>query len=78
MYENWGVSADPTGRYAINNEVRKVLNDEWVRTEAGWAYASDPGDTVLEAEDFDMWREAFENKHEDRAAVNEGLGRFGI
>jgi hypothetical protein len=79
MAENWGMSVDPEGRYGVSDEIRKVLFKEWIQNEEGsWAYSSDPNDTVYVSTDFAMWREAYEHKHENRSAGNEGIGRFGI
>jgi hypothetical protein len=79
MAENWGILVDPEGRYGVNDEIRDVLWKEWIQNKDGsWAYRSDPDDTVYVSSDFAMWREAFEHKHENRSAGNEGIGRFGL
>lgn len=74
----WNAEADPLGRYGIHDTIRKTLSNEWVRRENGWAFSFDPVDLVYDVEEFEMWRNAFETKHEEKADDLHGVGRFGI
>lgn len=76
MAENWGVAADPSGKYGITDAVRMPLNEQWTKTEDGWALGED--DIVYEDSEFDAWRAAFEDKQQAQSDNVEGVGRFGI
>jgi hypothetical protein len=78
MHNHWGVRADPSGKYGIVDDIRKPLAEEWTKTIHGWALTADKSDTIYDSEEFDAWREAFEDKHHAQTDAMDGIGRFGI
>jgi hypothetical protein len=76
MFENWGLDADPSGKYAIVDSIRKPLGKHWKKTEEGWVL--DGYDVVYEDSEFDAWRLAFEDKQQSQSDNIDGVGRFGI
>jgi hypothetical protein len=78
MITSWGADADPHGRYCINHELRDTLEEQWVKSDYGWAMADDPDDLVFDFELIDEWRQTFEGRMEERAKIYEGIGRFGL
>jgi hypothetical protein len=75
---SWGTDADPDGRYCMNDELRDTLEDQWVKSEYGWAMTEDPDDLVFDFEVLDEWRQTFQGRVEQRANYSEGIGRFGL
>jgi hypothetical protein len=75
---SWGADADPDGRYCINHQLRDTLEEQWVRSDYGWAMSDDPDDLVFDFEVIDEWRQTFEGSMEERAKIYEGIGRFGL
>lgn len=78
MNDNWGPKADPRGRFGITDAVRGPLSAAWRRTRDGWVLVDDPNELVFDFDEFDIWREAFEQKQQEKQDDDEGIGRFGI
>jgi len=78
MHNHWGLRADPNGKCGVEDKVRKLLMEKWCRNSSGWVMKEDPGDVVFDLEEFDSWREVFEEKQEEDFNDFEGIGRFGI
>lgn len=74
----WGSDSDPEGRYCINLDFRDSLEQEWVKTNRGWALSSDPDDIVYAFDVMEEWREFFQGQVEEKANISEGIGRFGL
>jgi hypothetical protein len=74
MQLNWGQSVDPTGKFGIVDEVRK-LSDYWDRTVEGWLLKEE-NEMVFLFDELREWRKAFEHKHEVLLEGKDGVGRF--
>jgi hypothetical protein len=74
----WGTDADPDERYCVNWELRDTLEEQWVKSDYGWAMAEDPRDVVFDFGVLDEWRRTFEGRMEEKANISEGIGRFGL
>lgn len=75
---DWGVKADPDGKFGISDGIRSTIAREWQRTSRGWALAEDPRDVIYSFEEFDEWRDAFENRENEMVNAVEGVGQFGF
>ncbi|CAB9521087.1 expressed unknown protein [Seminavis robusta] len=78
MHGTWSPAADEFGKYSVSNKMRKKLYDKWVVSEYGWALKTDPSDIVYEFEEWEEWRQTFEDKQEARSDNVHGIGRFGL
>jgi hypothetical protein len=74
----WGTDADPDGRHCMHFELRDALEDQWIKSEFGWALVEDPDDIIFDLEVLQEWRQAFEGKVEEKANLLIGIGRFGL
>jgi hypothetical protein len=74
----WSLEADPDGKFGINEEFRDTLEEQWIKYDYGWALADDPKEIVFEYSVLDEWREAFEDRLEEKKNISEGIGRFGL
>lgn len=74
MQLNWGISADPVGKYGIIEEVRK-LSDHWDRTAEGWLLKEEK-EIVFLFDELREWRKAFEHKHQVLSEGKDGIGKF--
>jgi hypothetical protein len=77
MAQRFGMRADPKGQHGICENVRKKLGRTWVRTERGWAFASDVDDVIFDFDEFDEWHQAYQEKQKNRSDGVDGIGRFG-
>ena len=75
---SWGTASDPDGRYCVNDELRDTLEEQWIKSDYGWAMSDDPKDLVFDFEVLDEWRQTFEGRVEEQANYSEGIGRFGF
>lgn len=78
MHYNWGPTVDPDGKFGVHDTIRNLLHSKWRRMYHGWAMVDTPRDIVHEFEEYDSWREAFEDKQQAETNNAEGIGRFGI
>ena len=78
MDASWGTDSDPEGRCCVHDELRDTLEEEWIKSEHGWALADDPKDLIFDFGVLDEWRQTFEGQLEERANYSEGIGRFGL
>ena len=78
MKDNWGVKADPGGRFGVRDSIRRRLHSKWVRTYDGWALSRNRKEIIYDFGEFDEWRETFETKHQVEGEETEGIGQFGI
>ena len=76
MHERFGVRVDPTGRYGVAEKIRTKLDHEWTSTPQGFAYASEPEDTVYDFAEFYQWRTVFEEKQQSQSEGATGVHRF--
>ncbi|KAL3941181.1 MAG: hypothetical protein SGBAC_004412 [Bacillariaceae sp.] len=74
----FGSDADPEGRFCIHDELRDTLEENWVKSEYGWAMTDDRNDLVFDYDVIDAWREAFQGEMEEQANLLEGVGRYGL
>jgi len=74
--ERFGVSADPSGKFGVAEKIRSKLDLEWTKTARGFAFASDPKDTIYDDEEFATWRMAYEAKQQSRSEGAAGVHRF--
>lgn len=77
MNTQWGIQADPDGKFCISNDVRNKLNQMWTRKERGWI-RSDTDVLVHDCKILDGIREKFESTFESTFDGLKGIGRFGI
>ena len=78
MNNLWSVKSDPLGKFGIIDEIRLPLKDKWRRTRDGWVMNDEPNEIVFDFDEFDLWREAFEEKQQEEQDDDEGIGKFGI
>jgi hypothetical protein len=78
MNNLWNVKSDPQGKFGIVDEIRLPLKDKWRRTRDGWVMDDEPNEIVFDFDEFDLWREAFEEKQQEDQDDDEGIGKFGI
>ena len=78
MYQLWNLKSDRRGLYGVSETIRKTLTADWVRVMDGWASTQDRTDVILEFDEFDIWRETFEEKQKETVDASEGIGKFGI
>jgi hypothetical protein len=78
MDAGWGSDSDPEGRYCINLDFRDSIEQEWIKTNQGWALSSDPDDIIYAVDVMEEWREFFQGQVEEKANISEGIGRFGL
>lgn len=76
MCERTGVRADPKGKFAVAEKIRKKLDRKWTRTPEGWAIKDDPQNIIFGHVEFDEWRLAFEDKQQTMLECNAGVNRF--
>lgn len=78
MNNLWSVKSDPQGKFGITDEIRVPLKENWRRTRDGWVMNDAPNEIVFDFDEFDAWREAFEEKQQEEQDDDEGIGKFGI
>lgn len=78
MNNNWALKVDPQGKFGVDDSIRKPLGAKWRRLYHGWAFADNLKEIIFDFEEFDEWREAFEEKQQEQIDDSEGIGRFGI
>jgi hypothetical protein len=78
MNNLWSVKADSQGKFGIIDEIRLPLKEKWRRTRDGWVMTDEPNQIVFDFDEFDLWREAFEEKQQEEQDDDEGIGKFGI
>jgi hypothetical protein len=78
MNNHWGKKVDPQGKFGIVDEIRSPLGERWRRTRDGWVLNDEPAELVFDFDEFDIWREAFEEKQQEEQDDDEGIGKFGI
>jgi hypothetical protein len=78
MNARWSLDADPENKHCLNNKIRYNLASYWIRLDGAWALSEDMGEEVYLDQDFEEWRQTFEEKAEMKSNKEEGIGRFGI
>jgi hypothetical protein len=78
MNNHWGIKVDPQGKFGIVDEIRLPLAEKWRRTRDGWVMNDERDELVFDFDEFDVWREAFEEKQQEEQDDDEGIGKFGI
>jgi len=78
MKNLWGSKVDPSRKYGMADEIRTKLEEKWGRNSYGWYLSEEPKETIFDFEQYDLWREAFEEKQQEEEEDAEGIGRFGI
>lgn len=78
MRNQWGLKADPNNKCGMNEKLRATLAKKWRRGSYGWALAKDPRDIIYDTYEFDTWRQFFEDKQQEQAHLEEGIGEFGL
>lgn len=78
MYECWSPQADPMGKFMVSSKMRRKLHDKWIPSEQGWALKEDPGEIIFEYDEWDEWRNSFEEKQEEKTNTEHGIGGFGL
>lgn len=78
MNNLWCSKLDPLGKFGVIDDIRVPLGEKWRRTRNGWVMNDDPNDIVFDFDEFDDWREAFEEKQQELQDDDEGIGKFGI
>jgi len=78
MHECWSPHVDKSGKYLVNQKIRRKLSKEWVIVEDGWASRDDPDDVIFDFDSWDEWRESFFQKQEDQSNKKHGIHRFGL
>ena len=78
MKTSWSTSVDPDSRYCVNEELRDTLEEQWKKSDYGWAMVDNPRDLIFDFTVLDEWRETFENRLVEKANLSEGIGRFGL
>eukprot|EP00977_Amphora_coffeiformis_P021943 scaffold10087_cov166-Amphora_coffeaeformis.AAC.4 len=73
----WSFEMDPVGKYGVHDSIRNLAT-KWIRHEEGWALTSDPEDIIYDSDEFALWREAFETKHEEQVEQLQGVGKYGV
>jgi hypothetical protein len=78
MKTSWSTSVDPDSRYCVNEELRDTLEEQWKKSNCGWALVDNPRDLIFDFTVLDEWKETFENRLVEKANLSEGIGRFGL
>lgn len=74
--ESFGMPVDPSGKFGVAEKIRSKLDLEWTKTARGFAFASDPNDTIYDEGEFATWRMAYEEKQQSRSEGAAGVHRF--
>ncbi len=78
MEEHWCKRLDPRNKHCISRPVRTKLESEWTRVRRGWAMSSDLDDIVYSDEEWNEWKEHFQDRFESQINDTEGIEKFGI
>ena len=78
MLVRWSLDADPENKYSMNNKIRYNLASYWMRLDGAWALSEDMSEVVFIDQEFDEWRQTFEDKAQIKSNAEEGIGKFGI
>jgi hypothetical protein len=78
MCSRWSKKQDPENKYCVNRQIRRELEEIWLRVDGGWAQSGDPDDVVYPDDEWEEWRLHFQEKHESRENEADGIHKFGI
>jgi hypothetical protein len=78
MDEHWCKRLDPRNKHCISRSVRTQLESEWTRVRRGWAISSDLDDIVYPDDEWNEWKEHFQDRFESQINDTEGIEKFGI
>lgn len=84
MNARWSLDADPENKHCVHNKIRYNLASYWMRLDdhggggGAWALSEDMTEEVYLDQDFEEWRQSFEEKAEMKSSEEDGIGKFGI